>query len=403
MRNLRTVAAVFVAGGVLWADTAEFPARRAALAKSLNDGAIVLFAHTEKETDDDRTGFHQEPNFYYLSGWQEPGAILLVAPGTDILFLPRPDVRRERYTGKVAGPDDPGIAAATGFATVLPAERFEAELRRALERVPRIYTVGDDPIERLRKAEPLREVASAAPAIAHLRMVKSPAELELIRKAVDATVEAHRAAWKRAAPGMYEYEVAAAMVETYTARGCERSAYPPIVGSGPNGTVLHYWKNRRRIDKGELLLMDVGAECAGYAADVTRTIPVGAKFTARQREVYQVVLGSEKAAIAAVKPGIKLAELTTAARAYMDAHGGFGKYLPHGVSHHVGLEVHDASDLGVPLAEGMVITVEPGIYIPEENIGIRIEDMVLVTKNGTKVLTEALPREPGEIERAIGR
>jgi Xaa-Pro aminopeptidase len=158
--------------------------------------------------------------------------------------------------------------------------------------------------------------------------------------------------------------------------------------------------------------VDAGAECAGYAADITRTIPVGANFSARQREIYEIVLGAQKAAIAAVKPGAYIGgpgrpSLLKAARDYIDSHGKdlhgerLGKYFTHGISHHIGLDVHDASDNNVPLEEGMVISVEPGIYIPEENIGIRIEDMVLVTKDGARVMTAALPREAAEIEKAI--
>jgi Xaa-Pro aminopeptidase len=293
-------------------------------------------------------------------------------------------------------------AAATGFATVLPMDRFDSELKRAAGHGAKVYTIGEDGSGRLHKslgAEP----ANPAPAIARLRMVKSAGELELIRKSAEASMAAHRAAWKRTAPGLYEYQVAATMVETYADRGCERSAYAPVVGSGPNALVLHYAKNNRRMDKGELLLMDVGAECAGYAGDITRTVPVSGRFSRRQREVYEVVLGAEKAAIAAVKPGVKVPELTKVARDYMDAHGGLGKYLAHGISHHIGLEVHDAQDLSVPLGEGMVISIEPGIYIPEENIGVRIEDMVLVTADGAKVLTEALPREASQIEKAVGK
>jgi Xaa-Pro aminopeptidase len=199
------------------------------------------------------------------------------------------------------------------------------------------------------------------------------------------------------------------MTSVYFDAGCERNAYAPIVAAGPDATILHYSANSRRLDRGELLLMDVGAECAGYAADITRTIPVGAGFNVRQREIYDIVLGAQNAAIAAVKPGAMLSDLTKAAREYIDAHGkdlhgaALGKYLTHGVTHHVGLDVHDATDFTAPLAEGNVITIEPGIYIPEEKIGIRIEDMVLVTKDGAKLLSGALPRDAGEIERALGR
>ena len=163
------------------------------------------------------------------------------------------------------------------------------------------------------------------------------------------------------------------------------------------------------MDRGELLLMDVGAECAGYAADITRTIPVGARFSKRQRERYEIVRGAQNAVIAAIKPGLPIGDLGKIAREYINTHGKdlhgepLGKYLTHGVSHHVGLDVHDATDFSQPLAEGNVITVEPGIYIPEESIGIRIEDMVLVTKEAARLMSGALPRDPGEIEKALGR
>ena len=160
--------------------------------------------------------------------------------------------------------------------------------------------------------------------------------------------------------------------------------------------------------------MDVGAECSAYAADITRTIPVNGKFTKRQREIYDVVLGAQRAVIDAIKPGVYLTKpytgnLTSIAYDYINSHGKdlhgepLGKYFIHGVSHHVGLEVHDATDYSIPLAEGNVITVEPGVYIPEENIGVRIEDMVLVTKDGGKLLSGALPRDPDEIQKAMVR
>jgi Xaa-Pro aminopeptidase len=227
-------------------------------------------------------------------------------------------------------------------------------------------------------------------------------------------MEAHRAAWKRTAPGLYEYQVANSMTAVYFESGCERSAYTPIVGSGPNSVVLHYSQNRRRMDAGEVLLMDVAAECGGYTSDITRTIPVNGKFTKRQREIYDIVLGAQKAAIAAIKPGMSLARtgpnsLYKIAYDYINTHGKdkhgepLGKYFTHGLGHHVGLEVHDAGEPYAPLEEGMVITVEPGIYLPEEGLGVRIEDMVLVTKDGFKVLSDALPKEAGEIERAVSK
>jgi Xaa-Pro aminopeptidase len=259
----------------------------------------------------------------------------------------------------------------------------------------------------------LRDISDARPPIARLRMRKSPQEIALIEHATDVSVEAHRAAWKRAAPGMYEYQIAATMSGIFAENGCERPAYAPIVGSGPNSVFLHYSRNKRRMDIGEVLLMDVAAECSAYASDITRTIPVGGAFTKRQREIYMVVLGAQKAAIAAIKPGATIAKdssnsIYKIAYEYIDTHGKdlhgepLGKYFTHGLSHHVGLEVHDASDPYAPLEAGMVITVEPGVYIPEEHLGVRIEDIVLVTETGAKVLSAALPREPADIERALG-
>jgi Xaa-Pro aminopeptidase len=394
-------------------------ARRSALAKALPDGVIVVFGRAETDADDLRSGFFQEPNFFYLTGWKEPGAAVLIEPGgagvaREILFLPRREARKEQWTGPKGAAGDPDIARRSGFEQVLPIENLETELRASLERKTSVYTVGDAAMTSLKTLAPLRTVASAKLAIARLRMRKSPDELAAIGRAIDATVAAHREAWKYAAPGQFEYQVAARMVGVYAERGCERSSYAPIVGSGPNALVLHYSRNSRRMDRGELLLMDVGAECAGYAADITRTIPLGARFTERQREIYEVVLGAQKAAIAAIKPGARLTKnypgsLYHVALDYINAHGKdrkgwpLGKYFLHGLSHHVGLEVHDAWDPDQPLEEGMVITIEPGLYIADEGIGVRIEDMVLVTRDGARVLTDALPREAAEVEQAIAR
>jgi Xaa-Pro aminopeptidase len=244
-------------------------------------------------------------------------------------------------------------------------------------------------------------------------MVKSPAEIDLITKATDATVAAHLIGWKKTRPGVWEYEIAAVMTNAYLERGCERNAYPPIVGSGPNSVILHYAANHRRIDSGETVVADVGAECSDYATDVTRTVPAGGKFTPRQRELYEIVLGAQKAAIAAIKPGMRLRadgpSLHQIAYDYINTHGKdshgqpLGKYFVHGLGHYVGLDVHDPGDPAAPLKAGTIITIEPGIYIPEENIGIRIEDIVLVTADGSKVLSAALPREIADIEKAVGK
>ncbi len=404
----------------------EFAERRGKWRKANTGGILVLFG--AKESEDLHYGFYQETNFLYLTGWSEPGAILVITPEPDkdepglqersrvpreILFLPQRVPAQEKWTGRKLGPSDTNAAEVTGFRTVMPAERFESELRALLDLYPATYGL---PVDKslLERLAPLRGVLDAAGPLARLRMEKSEAEISAIQHATDVSVEAHRAAWKMIRPGEYEYEIAAVMAGTYMMEGCRRGAYAPIVGSGPNSTTLHYSRNSRRMDSGEVAVMDVAAECADYASDITRTLPVNGHFSARQREIYDIVLGAQRAAIAAVKPGMTLGRKTPdslykIAFDYIDHHGkdlhgaSLGKYFVHGLSHHVGLDVHDASDTTTPLRAGMVITIEPGIYIPEENIGIRIEDVVLVTEKGGRVLSAALPTDPDEIERALAQ
>jgi Xaa-Pro aminopeptidase len=388
----------------------EFRTRRANLRKSL-DGVVLLAARTEGRDEVFRVD--QEPNFYYLTGLSDPDGRLLITPSREILFLPHHNERREHFMGKRSSAEDSDVHSLTGFEEVLPIERFEIELDQALSANEKVYAIANTPFaEKLKSVHPFRDISDAAPVIAKLRMKKSPAELAAIQHATDVSLEAHRAAWKRMAAGLYEYQLEATLVNTFLENGCEGVSYAPIVGSGPNSTVLHYSANHRRADRGEVVVIDSAAQCDGYASDITRTSPVGGKFSSRQREIYEIVLGAQNAAIAAAKPGIRLSgptdSLTKIAKDYMDAHGKdlhgepLGKYFIHGIGHQVGLQVHDAGVDG-PLEAGMVVTIEPGIYIPEENIGVRIEDVILVTENGAKLLSAALPREPDEIEKAVAK
>jgi Xaa-Pro aminopeptidase len=406
--------ALFLNGASLMAagiSPREYQERRTELRKSL-DGVMVLFG--AEDPDDLHTSFFQESNFLYLSGWREPGAVMLLTQQTEILFLPARDLRTELYTGRKLDPADPDAPKQTGFERVMPKSALESAFLKALETSPRVYTLPEDASGRkLKSLAVLHDEADAAQAIARLRMVKSAAEIELIAKATDATVAAHLAGWKKTHPGVWEYEIAADMTNVYFERGCERNAYAPIVGSGPNSVILHYAANHRRLDSGETVVADVGAECSDYTTDVTRTVPAGGKFTPRQRELYEVVLGAQKAAIAAIKPGVRLRadgpSLQQIAYDYINTHGHdlhgqpLGKYFVHGLGHYVGLDVHDPGDPTVPLKAGTVLTIEPGVYIPEENIGIRIEDMVVVTEDGCKVLSAALPREIADIEKLVGK
>jgi Xaa-Pro aminopeptidase len=387
----------------------DYQARRAQLRKSL-DGVLVLFA----KSDDDLRDYIQEPNFLYLTGWRDPGAVLMMTASEEILFLPPRNKTSEIFYGRVIDPNDKDVFEKTGFKTVLPRSAIETTFLRLIESTPKIYAErGDVQADKLEGLAPLHDVESATGVVGKLREYKSPAELALIQKATDATVAAHLAAWQAMKAGKSEYEIAAVMTNTYFSMGCERSAYAPIVGSGPNSVILHYSANHRKMDSGEVVVMDVGAECSDYATDVTRTVPVNGKFTARQREIYEIVLGAQKAAIAAVKPGMKMGRgegtLQQIAFDYINSHGKdshgepLGKYFTHGLGHNVGLDVHDPPARMDELKAGMVITIEPGIYIPEENLGVRIEDTILVTETGCKILSGALPKEVDAIERLVGK
>ncbi len=389
----------------------EYKTRRAELRKSL-DGPMVLFGAVE--SDDLHSGFFQDTNFLYLSGWREPGAAMLLTKDQEILFLPARNRQQENFTGKKLGATDPDAPQRTGFDRVMPMQEILPAFQKSLESGSRVYVMPkDEPSRKLLAFAPFHREQPADRPIYELRMLKSPAEVALIEKSTEATIAAHLAAWKRMQSGLYEYQIAATMSDTYFERGCERPAYAPIVGSGPNSVVLHYSANHRRMDAGEVVVMDVAAECSDYATDVTRTVPAGGKFTARQREIYEIVLGAQKAAIAAMKPGAHMRgdtnSLTQIVKDYFNSHGKdlhgepLGKYFTHGLGHHVGLDVHDPSDNNAPLKAGMVVTIEPGLYIPEENIGVRIEDTLLVTPTGARNLSGALPREIAEIEKLVGK
>jgi Xaa-Pro aminopeptidase len=420
--NLRWIVSLWLGLTIVVAQSAppqgisrlEYQNRRADLRQSL-DGVMVLFGAVE--TEDLHNSFFQESNFLYLSGWREPGAVMLLTPKEEILFLPPRDPRQELYTGRKLGPEDSDAVEKTGFTKVLPTAALETQFLRVMESSQHIYTLpGDLQALKLKSLAVFHEAGDAERLLSRLRMMKSPAEIALIQHASDATVAAHLEAWKQMRAGQYEYQIAAEMTNVYFARGCERSAYAPIVGSGPNSVILHYSANKRRADAGEVVLMDVGAECSDYATDVTRTVPVSGKFTPRQREIYEIVLGAQKAAIAATKPGVSIGarsrgngpSLYKIAYDYINSHGRdlhgepLGKYFTHGLTHHVGLDVHDLSDNNAPLEPGMVITIEPGVYIPDENIGVRIEDTLVVTETGARNLTGALPKEVAEIEKLVG-
>ena len=409
----------------------EYQARRSKL-RALADGPVVLFGYTGNEDASEVAVFFQEPNFYYLSGHSEPGAALLLIPDAaagkhvdgphEILYLPARNLGQEKWEGPKIGPDDPGVAAKTGFETVEPLSNLKGDLQKLAKTYANTYTVLPPKHEegyphftesaaKIRDAVPKVALKDVAPALYAMRQVKSAGELALLQKAIDLSVDAHLDAMQQMRPGLYEYQIAARMKEIHEWGGCAREAYAPIVGTGFNSTVLHYSALDNEIKDGDLVVIDVGGEYGGYAADITRTLPANGKFSPRQREIYEIVLGAQNAAIATIKPGARLYTGQESAMQvsydYIKTHGHdkngqpLNKYYIHGVSHHLGLDVHDPGDRDRPLEPGMVVTVEPGIYIPEENLGVRIEDDVLVTKDGSQILTARLPRTVDEVERRM--
>src|SRR5467141_2002839 len=408
--------------------------RRAKLAAQA-DGPIVLWGFTGHEEVSQTYIFAQEENFYYLSGHNEEGAGLLILPAPkngeatngprETLFLPAKNPQKEKWNGVRMSPADPGIEPRTGFAAV---KSFDSDFRMAIENLAKtflnFYTIlpypkelGGYPHEKavvdwLQLAAPQAKLKDIRAQIGAMRQIKSPGEIAFLKQAIDLSLDSHLEAMKLMRPGLYEYQVAAKMVEIHAWGGSEAEGYAPIVGAGPNSTALHYDRLSRKIEEGDIVVLDVGAQFSGYAADITRTVPANGKFTPRQREIYDIVLGAQNAALAALKPGADMCRkgkqsLYKISYDYINSHGKnqngkpLGQYFIHGLGHNIGLNVHDPGDSCKPLMPGQVVTVEPGIYIPEENLGVRIEDDVLVTETGYELLSSKLPRSADEIEKIM--
>jgi len=427
----------------------QYRQRRVALGEKLSGGAALVFAGEELSVD--FMPFRQDPDFYYLSGWNEPGAAMLVigaGPATttrlgtavpahtyrEILFLPTRNLVTEKYTGIKMDAATTDVANITGFDAVMPMTALPEVLTSFISEDPSraasLWSQMDSPAAKGTIAFVAASLGTAATppdkdvrtVTRDLRSVKSPAEIELIRKATDASIAAQRAGIRAIEPGVRERTVAGIELETMMAEGCERPSYSPIVGSGINSTTLHYNSNENTMKSGDVVVIDAAGEYSMYASDITRTMPVNGKFTPRQKEIYDIVLGAQRAAAAAFVAGkSKLGSVTErgptvtdsldkVAFDYINTHGKdlhgdpLGKYFLHGLGHSVGIDVHDPMDYTKPLDKGMVFTIEPGIYIPEEKIGVRIEDVYYVDSNGKLVdLVERLPHDAGDVESSMRR
>ncbi len=430
---------------------AEYKARRDSLMKELGGNSIAVFysAPERVRNGDVDYPYHQNDNFYYLTGFSEPNAILLLIPaGTimhdpsdtskmmltkEILFVQPRVPSREQWTGRRYGPE--GAMKLRGLAYAATNDKFKSMFTRILfsSKPKRLYVPffssdfnGEikelmQPVQNIIDQSPAWhssiEVCDPGPLVYSMRAVKSPAEIAMIRKAAHISAVAHNQAMMSCEPGMHEYDLQALYLYVFHRMGAEDIPYPCIVGAAENSVILHYETDRREIHDGDLVLADCAAEYHNYASDVTRTYPVNGKFTEPQKEIYKIVLDASNACINLIKPGTSWKDVQTKSEeAITDGLFTLGiikeksraqmrRFYMHGVGHPVGLDVHDAGK--DTLAAGMVMTVEPGIYIAEGsegvdpkyfNIGVRIEDDILVTADGHEILSKESPRDIKDIE-----
>jgi Xaa-Pro aminopeptidase len=411
----------------------EFVKRRQALLGSVKEGVVILFGETDAPPP---AHFRQDNDFYYFTGCEDANAILVIAAGTGeaFLFLPQQTPREDM----VSGPNllkDPAAKDRLALADIFPLSYFDEYLARNLERTGRILYVRLSPrdlidearsevelmsarrarthyndqipldnhrVVKLRERYPQCELRDIVPFIDALRVIKSEEEIAVLRRNGRISAQAVREAMLASRPGGFEYEVEAAAVGAVLKGGARGPAYAAIVGSGPNSCIWHYEKNERRIEKGELVLMDFGADLDMMTMDITRTWPASGKFSDEQRDIYRTVLEVQKACIAAFRPGATSKDVRKAVALHMKKKGFDPRGLEGGLGHFVGLSVHDVGpDVDIPLKEGMVMAIEPGLYYSEKGIGIRIEDTVLITRNGCEVLTADVPKEIDEVERLL--
>ncbi len=410
---------------------AEYRARRQKLLERVKDGIVVLLGAREEDLGEVGR-FRQKNDFMYLTGVETPAAYFMLVPASlaankaaqETVFIPARNFSHERWTGVQMGP---GAEAEQKFGVqeVAASDQFWPRLREMVSSPAfksgqaKLYTLvppgatakitrENEFIETVRRDLPHVQIVNVALTIAEMRKIKSAAEIELLQKAIDITSEAQRDVARTIKPGVYEYQVQAALEYAFMRNGAERIGFPSIVGSGIYSTILHYNENRKRIEAGDLIVVDIGAEYSYYTADITRTYPATGKFTPRQREIYQLVLEAQRAAEQAFKPGeSSIHSLYQVAADVMrksklrDKQGRtLDKYFIHGLGHWLGMDVHDVGDYA-RIPAGSVLTIEPGIYIPEESLGVRIEDDYLATDKGLVKMSGKLPSDPDEIERMM--
>lgn len=393
----------------------EFIQRRERVLKSLKGAAGIVFAG---EGGEPRVGtWRPNQHFFYLTGLDtEQGAAILFNPAAEdpnkrcILFLRPLNPEADRWDG-YREEINSVLRATLGFTKIFRTTMLQREVAAAARQSRRLaclhpFAQAESPVSTdLALFRKLSErmvgvsIEDQTSLLPTMRAAKSKAEIAMMRKAAEITAEAYHDALVTIAPGVTERTIQHVLDDGYRGMGGTGPAYNSIIGSGMNATVLHYNANSGKLAAGDLLLIDSGADYMGYACDVTRTFPVSGKFTKEQKAIYEIVLRAQQAAIKASKPGAYFWQIDKAARDVIEA-AGYGDTYIHGTGHHLGLEVHDVTPDG-PLAPGAVITIEPGIYLPDQKLGIRIEDDILLTATGNQNLTAAIPKTIDEIEKAM--
>lgn len=410
----------------------EFAQRRAALMEQIKKGLIILFADPDYPP---ASRFRQDNDFYYFTGCDDLNAILIMIPrtGETALFLPPLTQREKRmYGDNFLG--DPLAGEKMGLTGIYPTDYFKKFIAGKEKKTDRAFYVRLSPKDEVsynrREADLFRErrarnpfndrispdqyrvnklkeqypdfaLIDVVPFIDQMRLIKTPREIEILRRNGKISAEAIKQAMLTTKPGVYEYELEAAAMNVILKNGANGPAYAPIIGSGPNSCIYHYCRNDRQMEAGDVVLMDFGADMAHLCMDITRTWPVSGTFTPEQREVYRAVLEVQKACIAAYRPGITAKDVRSHVAKVLKQKGIAMKGLSGGMHHYVGMSVHDVGPKGIPLREGMVFTIEPGLYFPGKNLGIRIEDTILITKDGCEVLSKDVPREIAELEALL--
>jgi len=382
--------------------------------------------------------FKQNSDLFYLTGVDQEETILLLAPDAkdeehrEVLFLRETNETIAIWEGEKLTVEE--ARKVTGIQTVYWLRDFDRVFNSLATQSAHIYLNTNEHgratiqvetrdirfIKRCKRQFPLHKYRRSAPIMQRLRAVKSKFEILLLQEACDITEKGFRRLLKTVKPGVWEYELEAELIHEFIRNRSQGFAYEPIIASGKNSCVLHYIDNNKQCKKGDVLLLDIGAEYANYDADLSRTIPVSGKYSKRQREVYDAVLTVQKAAINMLRPGTMLKDYHREVGLLMEAelvklkliskqdiskqdpkHPAYKKYFMHGTSHFLGLDTHDVGDWDLPMEDGNVFTCEPGIYIPEEGIGIRIEDDILVTRKGPVNLMKNIPKEAEEIEELM--